>query len=155
MNVISRSPEETFFIGTMIGERLHVGDIVALIGDLGAGKTCLTKGIAVGLGVSEQYHITSPTFTLINEYQGRHKLYHLDLYRLTGLRDMEDMGFEEYLFGEGVTVIEWAEKIMDVLPDETIFISFTYLGENQRSMLISGTSESRVQISDALKNGGF
>ena len=155
LNVISRSPEETFYIGTIIGERLHGGDIVALIGDLGAGKTCLTKGIATGLGVSAQNHVTSPTFTLINEYQGRHKLYHFDLYRLTGLHDMEDMGFEEYLFGEGVTVIEWAEKIMGVLSDETIFISFTYLGENQRCMLISGTGESWLQISDALKDGGF
>lgn len=153
--MISRNPEETFFIGKIIGENLNAGDIVALTGELGTGKTCLTQGIARGLGVPEQYQITSPTFTLINEYPGKFSLYHFDLYRLKGSQDMESLGCEEYLFGEGVSVIEWAEKASEILPDESIFISFTYLDESQRKMVISGDSDRMTHVSHALKNGGF
>jgi tRNA threonylcarbamoyladenosine biosynthesis protein TsaE len=155
VTVISRNPEDTFFIGRIIGESLNAGDIVALSGDLGTGKTYLTKGIARGLGVSEQYQITSPTFTLINEYPGRLTLYHFDLYRLESFLDMINLGYEEYLFGKGVSVIEWAEKASDILPDETIFISLTYLDENRRKMVISGNDEGMLNISNALKKGGY
>jgi tRNA threonylcarbamoyladenosine biosynthesis protein TsaE len=146
--IISRNPEDTFSIGRIIGESLSAGDIVALSGDLGTGKTYLTKGIARGLGVSEQYQITSPTFTLINEYPGRLTLYHFDLYRLETFLDMINLGYEEYLFGEGVSVIEWAEKASDILPDETIFVSLTYLDENRRRMVISGNYERLSNISN-------
>lgn len=155
VTVISRNSEDTFLIGRIIGESLNAGDIVALSGDLGTGKTYLTKGIARGLCVSEQYEITSPTFTLINEYPGRLTLYHLDLYRLESFSDMTNLGYEEYLFGEGVSVIEWAEKVSDVLPDESIFISLTYLDENTRKMVISGNDERLLNMSNALKNGGY
>jgi tRNA threonylcarbamoyladenosine biosynthesis protein TsaE len=153
--IISRNPEDTFSIGRIIGESLSAGDIVALSGDLGTGKTYLTKGIARGLGVSEQYQITSPTFTLINEYPGRLTLYHFDLYRLETFLDMINLGYEEYLFGEGVSVIEWAEKASDILPDETIFVSLTYLDENRRRMVISGNYERLSNISNTFKNGGY
>lgn len=153
--MISRSPEETLRIGRIIGEQLLAGDIVALTGELGAGKTCLTQGIARGLGVPEQYFITSPTFTLINEYPGRLPLYHFDLYRLQGGMDMEGLGCEEYLFGKGVSVIEWAEKARDILPDESISISLTYLDENERHLSISGDHDRITHVSTALKNGGF
>lgn len=155
VTVISRNSEDTFSIGRIIGESLSAGDIVALSGDLGTGKTYLTKGIARGLGVSEQYQITSPTFTLINEYPGRLTLYHFDLYRLESFLDVINLGYEEYLFGKGVSVIEWAEKASDVLPDETIFISLTYLDENTRKMAISGNDERLLNISNAFKNGGY
>ena len=155
VTVISRNPEDTFFIGRIIGKSLSAGDIVALSGDLGTGKTYLTKGIARGLGVSEQYQITSPTFTLINEYPGRLTLYHFDLYRLESFLDMINLGYEEYLFGKGVSVIEWAEKASDILPDETIFVSLTYLDENRRKMVISGNDEGMLNISNALKKGGY
>ena len=102
--IVSPNAEYTFSLGKNLGEALHEGDVVALIGDLGTGKTTLTQGIARGLGISEGYPITSPTFTLINEYPGRHVLYHLDVYRLQGARDLEDMGYEEYFFGQGVVV---------------------------------------------------
>ncbi|MCX5854746.1 MAG: tRNA (adenosine(37)-N6)-threonylcarbamoyltransferase complex ATPase subunit type 1 TsaE [Deltaproteobacteria bacterium] len=155
VTVISRNSEDTFSIGRIIGESLNAGDIVALSGDLGTGKTYLTKGIARGLGVSEQYQITSPTYTLINEYPGRLTLYHFDLYRLDTFLDMINLGYEEYLFGKGVSVIEWAEKASDILPDETIFISLTYLDENRRKMVISGNDERLLIISNAFKNGGY
>ena len=155
VTVISRNSEDTFLIGRIIGESLNAGDIVALSGDLGTGKTYLTKGIARGLGVSEQYQITSPTFTLINEYPGRLTLYHFDLYRLESFLDMINLGYEEYLFGKGVSVIEWAEKANDVLPDETIFISLTYLDENTRKMVISGNDEKLLNLSNVFKSGGY
>ena len=155
LTVISGNPEETFFIGKTIGENLTVTDIVALIGELGSGKTCLTQGIARGIGVPEGSQITSPSFTLINEYEGRLVLYHFDLYRLTGTRDIEDMGYEEYLFGDGVSVIEWADKIKDILPEQTLFISLKYLDENNREIIISGDKKKVANISNALKRGGF
>lgn len=153
--VISGNPEETFFVGRIIGENLIAGDTVALIGELGAGKTCFTQGVARGMGIPEEYKITSPSFTLINEYPGKITLYHFDLYRLQGSQDMEDMGYDEYLFGEGVSVIEWAEKMKDVLPAETLFVSFTYLDENEREILFSGQDKKITQIAKALKNGGL
>ena len=96
MKLISDSREQTLEIGRRIGNALAPGDIVALIGELGSGKTCLTQGMAKGLGVAENVPVVSPTFTLVNEYPGRVPLVHLDVYRLSGPRDLEDMGYEEY-----------------------------------------------------------
>jgi len=155
VKLISEDPQETFHIGKVLGENLKRGDVVALIGELGAGKTCLTQGMARGLGVPEEYHITSPTFTLINEYPGRFVLYHLDMYRLSGVRDLEELGYEEYLAGNGVLVIEWAEKISAILPDETLFVFLAYLDENKREIDISMGVNRIALISTALKEGGF
>ena len=155
MALISRNPEDTFFIGKIIGENLSIQDVVALIGELGAGKTCITQGIARGVGVPNLYPITSPSFTLINEYQGRVILYHFDLYRLTGSHDIEDLGYEEFLFGDGISVIEWADKIRDILPSNTLFISLKYLNENEREMILSGKKKKVDHIFNELKNGGF
>ena len=153
--LISRDPRETSYIGRVLGENLHGGDVVALVGELGAGKTCLTQGIARGLGIPESYQVTSPTFTLMNEYPGKTALYHLDMYRLSGVRELEEMGYEEYLGGDGVLVIEWAEKIRDILPDETLFISLTYLDENRREIDIYGRVERIALILAALKKEGL
>ena len=155
ITVISGNPEETFLIGKIIGENLTVADVVALIGELGAGKTCLTQGIAKGIGVPESSHVTSPSFTLINEYKGRVMLYHFDLYRLRGRGDIEDMGYEEYFFGEGVSVIEWADKIKDILPEQTTFISIKNIDENKREIVISGNKEKMIRIAEALNSGGL
>jgi tRNA threonylcarbamoyladenosine biosynthesis protein TsaE len=155
LTLISSDPEETFRMGRMIGEALKEGDMVALIGELGAGKTSLTQGIARGLGIDEGYQITSPTFTLINEYPGRMNLVHLDVYRLGGSADLPDLGYEEFFFSKSVVVIEWAEKILDVLPDKTIFIKMTYLDQNRRRIEISGDRAQVMPITSALKDGGF
>jgi len=155
LSILSGNPEETFSIGKIIGERLTKGDVLALMGELGSGKTCFTHGVARGIGVPEKYLITSPSFTLINEYRGKINLYHFDLYRLQGLQDMEDLGYEEYLFGEGVSVIEWADKMEDALSEEALRISFKYLDESSREIVISGEKERIAQISNALKSGGF
>ena len=138
---ISQSPQETYAFGKNLGETLFSGDVVALSGELGTGKTCLAQGIARGLGISEEYRITSPTFTIINEYPGRLILYHLDVYRLSGTRDLEEIGYDECFNDKGVVIVEWAEKIRDALPKETLFILLTYIDENIRKIMLSDNRE--------------
>jgi tRNA threonylcarbamoyladenosine biosynthesis protein TsaE len=153
--LFSKSPSETFRIGRILGETLKGGDCVALTGELGAGKTCFTQGIARGLGVPDAYVVTSPTFTLLNEYPGKDTaLYHLDVYRLTGSADLAEMGYEEYLQGGGVMVIEWAEKIMDQMPAGTLFLKFSYLEENTRKIELSGCQERIDYYELNLRKGG-
>ena len=155
MVLLSKSPEETFRIGRILAEGLQAGDVVALTGELGSGKTCLTQGIASGLGVPEGYAVTSPTFTLINEYPGRQMtLYHLDVYRLTGCADLAEMGYDEYLSGRGVMVIEWAEKMLEAIPADALFVVMTYLEENVRRIELSGCRERIGFWEKALKEGG-
>ena len=154
MKLISDSREQTLELGRLIGAILERGDIVALIGELGSGKTCLTQGMAKGLGVEENVPVVSPTFTLINEYPGKIPLIHLDVYRLSGPRDLEDMGYEEYFEGGGIVVIEWAEKIRDILPAKTLFISMRYIDENTREMILEGPGEKIRKIEQLLDSGG-
>ena len=118
--IITFSPVETEAAGMSLGKLLVPGDILCLNGNLGAGKTCFARGVARGLGIAEP--ITSPTFTLINEYQGRVPFYHFDVYRLGGPEDMDDLGYEEYFYGSGVTLVEWAELVDEVLPPERLDI---------------------------------
>ncbi|OAT79960.1 tRNA (adenosine(37)-N6)-threonylcarbamoyltransferase complex ATPase subunit type 1 TsaE [Desulfotomaculum copahuensis] len=114
------SPARTEEIGRLLGELLAPGDLICLSGELGAGKTVLARGVARGLGVAGP--VTSPTFTLINEYDGRLPFYHLDVYRLGGEEEMADLGYEEYFYGSGVTLVEWAERVAGVLPGERLEI---------------------------------
>ena len=138
IQIITCNANETFAFARNIGEKLREGDILALSGELGSGKTCFTGGLARGLGVNENYQITSPTFTLINEYPAKCKLYHFDVYRLNGYSDLEDLGYEEYFAGKGVVVIEWAEKIAQIIPETAIFVNFEYVDENKRKITIKG-----------------
>ena len=146
IEIISESAEQTWEIARFIGEKLRKGDVLALSGELGSGKTCFTGGLARGLGVDEKYQITSPTFTLINEYPARFKLYHFDVYRLNGYSEFEDLGYEEYFCGDGIVVIEWAEKIAQILPADTFFISFKYLDENKRRIVIKGQEKRMKEL---------
>lgn len=123
INVETHSFEETVEFGKKIGYILDNGDIICLSGDLGTGKTALTNGIAKSLGIDA--YITSPTFTLVNEYEGRIPLYHFDVYRIADPDEMFDIGFEEYINGQGVTIIEWGEQIEEILPKEIIRIKIT------------------------------
>lgn len=138
IQTVSQGPEATFRLGELIGRSLKKGDILALSGDLGTGKTCFTQGLAKGLDVIAGYNVTSPTFTLMNEYPGRLRLFHLDVYRLSGPRDIEEIGYEDYFYGPGVIVIEWAEKVEQLVPDYGIWIFFRHLDENTREIVISG-----------------
>ena len=123
MNFVTSSPEETVELGKKIGSLLKSGDVIAMQGTLAAGKTTITKGIAAALGVDDT--ITSPTFCLISEYQGKMPLYHMDVYRLNGAEDFAELGTDEMIYGNGVSVIEWSEKIMTELPKKTILLKIT------------------------------
>ena len=112
------SADDTAELGRKLGSMLQRGDNVCLIGDLGSGKTAFTGGLAKGLGISG--YITSPTFTIVNEYEGRLPLYHFDVYRISDVDEMLDTGYYEYIDGDGVTVIEWADLIKEILPSERI-----------------------------------
>lgn len=118
MKINLNSVQDTIKFGEKFGKLLISGDIIFLNGDLGAGKTTLSKSIGEGLGVQE--YITSPTFTLINEYEGRLPLYHFDLYRLDSYEELEELGVEDYFYGNGVCLIEWAEKFSEDLPENRL-----------------------------------
>lgn len=133
MRLITNSAQETIKLGEQLGRHLKVGDVLGLIGELGSGKTTLVKGIAQGIGVKEKEQVASPSFVLIKEYPGRVPLFHFDLYRLNNLEDIEHLGVEEYLFNQGVCVIEWAEKMKMLLPDY-LQINLSVKGENKREL---------------------
>ncbi len=132
----SLTADETLAIGRRLSENLKPGDVVTLSGQLGAGKTTLVKGIASGLGVEEP--VTSPTFTLIQEYEGRIPLYHVDLYRITEAEQLEDLGLEEYFYGNGVTLIEWPEKAVSFLPPYAWAVGITVHDKGRREFVIEG-----------------
>jgi tRNA threonylcarbamoyladenosine biosynthesis protein TsaE len=134
--LISKSFEETINIGREIGAQLRPGNIVCLEGDLGAGKTSLTKGIALALDIPDE--ITSPTYTLISEYYGTCPLYHMDLYRIDGIEEFEMLGAEDLLFGRGISVIEWSERIEEYLPEDKKIIKVTIMPDLYRKIEIEG-----------------
>lgn len=125
---ISNGPEETFSLAERLGKRLKKKDVLLLEGDLGAGKTIFTKGLAKGLNIDR--NVNSPTFTIIKEYMGRLPLYHMDVYRLED--SFEDLGFDEYFDGDGVTVVEWAHYIEEQLPEEKLAIHIYHIGDERR-----------------------
>ena len=129
-------PEVTRATGERLARALRPGDVVALYGELGAGKTCFVQGLA--RGVEARNEVTSPTFIFINEYQGRIPIYHVDLYRTEGLQEILDLGVEEYLYGDGITVVEWAEKIEHLLPAGTIRVTIMGLGDEPRQIRLEG-----------------
>ena len=136
MEIISDSAEKTLDIGKRLAGNLRKGDIVCLFGDLGSGKTVLTKGISSGLGVDKD-KVVSPTFVILRQYQGKVMIYHFDLYRLNRPEDILDLGYEEYFFDEGISVIEWADKLGRLLPREFLKIQLSVAGKDKRKLKIS------------------
>jgi tRNA threonylcarbamoyladenosine biosynthesis protein TsaE len=134
MTIVTHSPEETLLVGRRLGERLAAGSVLALFGPLGAGKTVLTKGLAEGLGVPDSREVTSPTFVLIHEYQGRLPVYHIDAYRLGGVADAEALGTDELFFDDGACIVEWADRIAEALPPERLDIRLEHAGEQDRRL---------------------
>jgi tRNA threonylcarbamoyladenosine biosynthesis protein TsaE len=128
---------ETIRMGKRLGRLLQPGDVVALVGDLGTGKTQFIKGLAEGVGVGKATYVSSPSFTLINEYPGRIPFYHIDLFRLESEKEAEGLGLEEYVRGNGITAIEWADKIPSLLPEELVWIKIHYTGEHSRTLEIT------------------
>ena len=122
----THSPKETQELGFQIGKLLKEGSIVALIGDLGTGKTCLTQGIARGVGIDSNQIVNSPSYILINEYTGSCPIYHIDLYRIRGSAELEDLGLEEYIYERGICVIEWADRLLESLPESYLKIVLSH-----------------------------
>jgi tRNA threonylcarbamoyladenosine biosynthesis protein TsaE len=139
MKRVSRSAEETQALGERLGSRLGRGDVVACVGALGAGKTCFLQGLARGLGVTAD--VTSPTFVLVNQYTGRVPVFHVDAYRTGSLTELVDLGLEEMLHGEGVTIVEWADKLLPLLPPRTVTVTITGLGDEAREIELAGPPE--------------
>lgn len=133
------SAEETVALGRELAQQLQPGDILALYGDLGAGKTHLVKGICEGLGITPGT-VTSPTFTLVNEYAGSLPVYHFDVYRIERIEELFELGYEDYFFSDGVTLVEWPEKIESLLPGYTLRIRLTHKSENERQIAFLGIS---------------
>ena len=133
----SASPEETERAGETLAARLRPGSVVALVGELGAGKTCFIRGLVRGLGVNQT--VSSPTFVLVNEYRGRLPVFHVDAYRTESLAELLDLGLDEYIGGDGVTVVEWADKLPALLPAHTIWVHLMGLGDEPRTINIESS----------------
>lgn len=147
----SHSPEQTQLLGSCLGQLAQKADVFLLVGELGTGKTCLVQGIARGLGVKE--HAFSPSFVLLREYHGRLPLYHIDFYRLDYIEEIADLGFEEYLCGEGVCVVEWAEKALQVIPEDNLLITIHYVpaSQTQRSICLKPQGKRYYELMEQLK----
>ena len=141
MILIVKSPAETKGLGERIGKLLLPGDVVALIGELGSGKTVLTKGIARGLKIKGNT-VRSPSFVLIKEYSGKVPLFHFDLYRFKKSEELNTIGYEEYFSGKGVVVIEWAERAKNFLPEEYLKIKISFLKKNERKISLTAKGNS-------------
>jgi tRNA threonylcarbamoyladenosine biosynthesis protein TsaE len=142
LNFISHSAEQTRRIGERLGNLLRSGDVICLEGALGAGKTCLTKGVGRGLGVTST--ITSPTFIIVNEYplpDREYRFYHIDLYRVQTAAEACATGLEDYFYGDGVCVIEWAERVLGILPDDRLWITLRYMDDTKRELLLGAQGE--------------
>ena len=129
------SPGKTRKFGIALGRAALPGDVICLDGDLGAGKTTLAQAIGIGLEVPEQSYITSPTFAILHEYQGRIPLYHMDFYRLTSGEEVEDLGFDEYFYSHGLTVIEWPKIASDLVPDSRLYLTLSIIDEQRRQIV--------------------
>lgn len=140
LEIPSDSPEETIDIGRLIGGILAPGDVVGLVGPLGAGKTQLTKGIAMGLGLCDSRMVNSPTFVLVNEYDTRLPIHHIDAYRLAGATELAALGFEEMTQASGVVIVEWADRVIDAIGSESLMIELVPSGEMRRMIRLSTES---------------
>lgn len=153
----SGTPAETEQVGALIGALLQPGDFLALRGELGSGKTRFARGIATGLGIGADIPVTSPTYALLNIYQGRMPLYHFDLYRLSGEDEVIELGFAEYFSGDGISLVEWPERLAEELPPERLEIAFSYCGETRRRIEVTPVSARFKKVVEALlhvyKNG--
>ena len=140
MRITSGSVRETLHLGKSIGRCAAAGDIICLFGSLGSGKTVLAKGIAEGLGI-QKHDVLSPTFVLMRQYDGRLAMYHFDLYRLQDISQVRDLGYEEYFFDNGVTVIEWPERLGSLMPDSYLKITLDVAGKSRRLITIAAKGQ--------------
>ncbi len=149
MKLHTHSPEETQALGKSLGTLAQPGDIFLLVGQLGAGKTCLTQGIAYGLDIHD--YTLSPTFVIMRELHGRLPLYHIDFYRLENINEISELGLDDYLYGRGVCVIEWAEKGADILPDDHLLIKIQWVNDKERAFEISARGDRYQHLLEKLQ----
>lgn len=150
LKLISHSPGQTRKLGVSIGELALAGDIYLLVGSLGTGKTCLTQGIAWGLNIEE--YALSPSFVIVRELHGRLPLYHIDLYRLDHIEEIAELGLDDYLYGDGVCVIEWAEKGLSVLPAEHLMIQLSFISDTERSFQFKPSGQRYRELLGQMKS---
>ncbi|MGW8193434.1 MAG: tRNA (adenosine(37)-N6)-threonylcarbamoyltransferase complex ATPase subunit type 1 TsaE [Desulforhopalus sp.] len=136
VHLIVKDIDDTEKLGRLLGEHAEPGDVICLDGDLGAGKTALVQAIARGLAVPANCYVTSPSFAILHEYVGRLPLYHMDFYRLQGEEEIEDLGFEEYFYMEGITVIEWSRRAENILPKERLAITMVVNDDLSRTVTL-------------------
>jgi tRNA threonylcarbamoyladenosine biosynthesis protein TsaE len=146
---ISSSPEQTQKIGRHLGELALPGDVFLLVGELGTGKTCLTQGIVWGLGIDE--YALSPSFVIMRELHGRLPLYHIDLYRLDRIEESIDLGLDDYLYGAGVCVVEWAEKALSILPEKHLLIRMSYISDTGRKLQVEPSGQRYQELVSQLE----
>lgn len=146
-SITTGGPQETLEFGKKLGALLGPGDVVALIGNLGAGKTWLSKGIAFSAGVPDHEYVNSPAFDIVHEYPGRFPVYHIDFYRLEGLSDEDIPWLEEYFYAEGITIVEWADRFIDRLADDYLVVEMSYGdSENERKIRVSAQGDGLAWI---------
>ncbi len=150
LDITTHSPEETQQVGRRLGELARAGDVVLLVGDLGTGKTCLTQGIARGLGIDD--YVLSPSFVIVRELHGRLPLFHVDLYRLDRLEETQDLGLDDYLYDGGISVIEWAEKALGLMPPEHLRIDLAYVSDAERKLSLRAMGKRYEELVEALKS---
>jgi tRNA threonylcarbamoyladenosine biosynthesis protein TsaE len=150
LEIVSSTPEETERIGWLLGEALRGGETIALAGELGSGKTTLVRGIARGVGC-DSAEVASPSFTLINEYNGAVPLFHIDLYRLESERELYEIGYEEYIGGDGAVVVEWADKVPQAVPKESLWITLKYLDAERREIVMRAQGDRYKQAIEELR----
>lgn len=144
-SAVTRTAAATRRLGRLLGERATAGMVVLLNGPLGAGKTCFAQGVAYGLGIPEQTAVTSPSYTLMNIHRGRLEMYHFDLYRLGRVDDLEDLGYDEYAEGTGLTLVEWADRLIEDLPS-SLEVEISYDRSQVRTLRFSAKDEAGMQI---------
>lgn len=149
LEIVTNSPQKTQGIGEILGRLAEPGDVFLLQGSLGSGKTCFTQGIAKGIGI--EGYVTSPSYIIANEYRGPLTLYHVDLYRLEKLGEVIDLGLDDYFYGNGVCVVEWADRAPAAMPPDRLLITFRYLGETQRRLTFEAVGERFVVLSAQLE----
>jgi len=149
--IVTQADQETIRVGQKLGALLSDGDVVGLVGELGSGKTWFTKGIARGLGISGNTVITSPSFALVNQYEGNHTFFHMDFYRLESLSEVISAGLEEYLYHGGVVVMEWADRWPEILPERIIEVHFGIIDELRREITLSGRHPRAQEVIAAIE----
>ncbi len=149
LKLITHSPDQTQKLGICIGELALPGDVFLLLGELGTGKTCLTQGIAWGLGIKD--YTLSPSFVIMRELYGRLPLYHIDLYRLDDIAEIAELGLDDYLYGNGVCVVEWAEKGSSIMPVEHLLIKISHLSDTKRGFQLKPSGKRYLKMLAQLK----